>query len=122
MELLLLGIGIMALGATLVHLAVEDRKAALAPVAATRMLPRLPLLSMMDRIESTFRPMSIGGGHTKPVEFGRTDVLLADALTELLELKEQVTQLQARIDELESDGRAARHLPRPIRRRLSQAV
>lgn len=52
MELLVLAIGIMALGAAVLHLAIEGRKAAMAPVAATRTLPRPHLLSRIEPLRA----------------------------------------------------------------------
>ena len=57
-------------------------------------------------------------------EFSKTDVLLADALTELLNLKEQVNSLQARVDTLTSGQTRPATSParRPVRRRISSDV
>jgi hypothetical protein len=121
MELVVLGIGAMALGATLVHLAVEDRKSALAPVAETGKSPLPALISTTQPVPA--RAMS---GHRQ--EFSKTDVLLADALTELLALKEQVNSLQARVDALTSgqlpSAEAAEVVSarKPLRRRIARSV
>ncbi len=117
MELIVLGIGVMALGATLVHLAIEGRKTALTPVAATGKSPLPALLS-------TSQPTAAAKTPSQRQAFSKTDVLLADALTELLVLKEQVNSLQAKVDALTS-GRAPSGKPpaqRPVRRRLSRGV
>ena len=116
MELAVLGIGVTALGAGLVHLAVEGRKVALVPVAATGKSPPPALLSVTQPAAA-----QISTSHHR--EFSKTDVLLADALTELLTLKEQVNSLQARVDALTSgpaaSGRASlpAHAHKSVRRR-----
>jgi hypothetical protein len=113
MEMVVFGIGVMTLGAALVHLAVEGRKPALAPVAATGKSP-LPVLL------STAQPAISRTASPHREEFSKTDVLLADALTELLNLKEQVNSLQARVDTLTSGQTLAPASParRPVRRRI----
>jgi len=117
MELIVLGIGVMALGASLVHLAIEGRKTALAPVAAAGKSSPPALLS-------TSQPAAAHSTTSQQQAFSNTDVLLADALTELLALKEQVKSLQAKVDALTS-GRAPSGkspIQRPVRRRLSRGV
>jgi len=117
MEMVVFGIGVMTLGAALVHLAVEGRKPALAPVGATGKLPPPALLSTSQAAISR-----TATAHRE--EFSKTDVLLADALTELLNLKEQVNSLQARVDTLTSGQTRPATSParRPVRRRISSDV
>ena len=136
MELLVLGIGIMALGAAILHLAIEGRKVAPVPVAATRTLPRSHPSS---RIQPAKIELVANGSDMddepglepeptaiRPIEgetFGKADVLLPEALTELLDLKEQVSNLQARVDELTAQTIASkpasepRHVAKQVRRR-----
>jgi hypothetical protein len=142
MELLVLGIGIMALGAAILHLAIEGRKAAPVQVAASRTMPRPHLLSRVEPIKAAartrFAAIAVNARvaaveedddieepdfdedleDEQPVlrpirseSFGKADILLADALTELIDLKEQVMSLQARVDELTAE--AAAHTSKP---------
>jgi hypothetical protein len=141
MELLVLGIGIMALGAAILHLAIEGRKVAAVPVAATRTQPRPHFLSRNEPARAT-RPriaaVVIDPEADEPNDeafeqpalapingeaFGKTDILLAEALTELLDLKEQVSSLRARVDALTAEAAAKpaaepRHAPKHLRRRV----
>ncbi|HLF77421.1 MAG TPA: hypothetical protein VJB57_08005 [Dehalococcoidia bacterium] len=114
MELLVMGIGVMALGAILVHLAIQGAKAEQVPVEA--LVPE-PLLPSQTRAESAAQP-----GAASLIEFSKSDVLLADTLTELLDVKQQVTSLQAKLDALSVEMRAPVSSARPVRRRTARGA
>jgi hypothetical protein len=115
MELLVAAVGVMALGAILVHLAMQGAKAEQVPVAALVPEPPLP-----DRTPEATEAEPLPPSHA--IEFSKSDVLLADTLTELLTVRQQMSSLQARVDALNAELHSATSSARSIRRRPARGA
>jgi hypothetical protein len=111
MELLVMGIGVMALGAILVHLAIQGTKGEQTPVEAL-----VPASLLPAHAPDAASPQRLPA--PSHVEFSKTDVILADTLTELLDVRQQVSSLQAKVDALSAEMRPSSEATRPFRRRI----
>ena len=109
MEMFVLGPVAMAVGAALIYVAVGGPSRA-QPLA----LPQQAL----DFARQRLAPRRRAPG-TVPT-FSNADVLLADALTEMLRVRVEIADLRSEVDSLAIEARDA--APRPLRRRRTLAA
>ena len=97
MELYLAGPALVVLGVLLVHMAVLNSQPVKAQAtSASIVIPRLP-----GRDKTTRAPQPPASNGERGLT--QTDVLLADVLTEMLELKEQMAGLRTDVEKLTVD-------------------
>jgi hypothetical protein len=123
MELVIIGPVMMAMGAVLLHMSLDhQRRVRMAPATAT-VIELLPppdvdltendsdelevagemVLSRQDATAAT-RASSASAGAADNLSM--TDVLLADTLSELLNVKQQLAALESKVDALSSEPKA----------------
>jgi hypothetical protein len=107
MELIILGPVTMAMGAILVHMSLDHQRRSRATLAAIEIAESG---LEIDEASDGEDVASIGAAQPPAANLTTADVLLADTLTELLGVKQQLASLQSKVEALTAAPQPSRQL------------